>query len=163
MTNFVDLIYLYEASIRLGLFLGGFSLFALWEWKSPKRVLTQVKSKRWINNLALVVTSTIFVRVLLPAAAVGVAYMTEREQVGLSHHLELPYFLTVIVTFVFLDFVIYIQHSMFHVLPLLWRFHRVHHSDLDCDITTGLRFHPIEILISIMIKLAAITVLGAPV
>jgi len=138
-------------------------VFTLWEWKSPKRVLTQVKLKRWLNNIAPVVTGTIIIRFLLPAAAIGVAYMTEQEHVGLSYHFDLPYLLKVLVAVILLDFSIYLQHAMFHVLPLMWRFHRVHHSDLDFDISTGLRFHPVEILLSIIIKLAAITVLGAPV
>lgn len=163
MNQLIDFIFQYEASIRLGLFLGGFSVLALWEWKRPKRELTQVKFKRWLNNIALVLTNTIIVRVVLPAAAVAVAYMTEKEHIGLSYHIELPYFLKVLVIFILLDFFIYIQHVMFHVLPLMWRFHRVHHSDLDCDLSTGLRFHPVEILVSIIVKLAAIIALGAPV
>ena len=163
MNQLIDFIFQYEASIRLGLFLGGFSVLALWEWKRPKRELTQVKFKRWLNNIALVLTNTLIVRVVLPAAAVAVAYMTEKEQIGLSYHIELPYFLKVLVIFILLDFFIYIQHVMFHVLPLMWRFHRVHHSDLDCDLSTGLRFHPVEILVSIIVKLAAIMALGAPV
>lgn len=159
----IDFIYEYEASIRLSVFLGGFSLLALWEWAKPKRELTQVKFKRWFNNIALVICSTVVVRVILPTAAIGIAYLVEQKQLGFANLLELPLWLKVLITFILLDLTIYFQHAMFHVLPIMWRFHRVHHSDLDCDVTTGLRFHPVEILLSILIKFTAIITLGAPV
>lgn len=159
----IDFIYQYEAVIRLSVFLGGFSLLALWEWATPKRELTQVKIKRWLNNIALVVSSTILVRIIVPTAAVGVAYLAEQNHWGLANHLELPLWVKVLSTLILLDLIIYFQHAMFHVLPVMWRFHRVHHSDLDCDVTTGLRFHPVEILLSILIKISAIVTLGAPV
>ncbi len=159
----IDYIYQNEALIRLSIFLGGFTLLALWEWRKPKRPLTQDKIKRWLNNIALVVSSTIVVRLLVPTAAIGIAYIAEQQQLGFANHIEIPFWLKVVVTFILLDLTIYLQHAMFHVLPLMWRFHRVHHSDLDCDITTGLRFHPVEILLSILIKFAIIVTLGAPV
>lgn len=159
----IDFIYQYEASIRLAVFLGGFSLFALWELATPSRELTQVKYKRWLNNLALVVCSTVVVRVLVPTAAIGIAYFSEQNQLGITAELDIPFWLKVVLTFILLDLVIYLQHALFHVMPVLWRFHRVHHSDLDCDVTTGLRFHPVEIVISILIKFVAIIAFGAPV
>lgn len=159
----IDFIYQYEASIRLSVFLGGFSLLALWEWAKPKRELTQVKFKRWFNNIALVVCSTVVVRMVLPTAAIGIAYLVEQKHLGFANLLELPFWLKVLITFILLDLTIYFQHAMFHVLPVMWRFHRVHHSDLDCDVTTGLRFHPVEILFSILIKFITIVALGAPV
>ena len=136
---------------------------ALWEWVAPKRELTQAKFKRWFNNIALVVCSTVVVRVLVPTAAIGVAYFVEQEHIGLINHFDMPLWLKVLVALIILDITIYFQHVIFHVLPILWRFHRVHHSDLDIDITTGVRFHPVEILISIVIKFATIAALGAPV
>lgn len=159
----IDFIYQYEESIRLSVFLGGFSLLALWELVTPNRALTQIKSKRWFNNLALMVSGTIVVRVLVPAAAIGIAYLVEQNHLGIANAIELPFWLKVVLTFILLDLAIYFQHAIFHVLPILWRFHRVHHSDLDCDVTTGLRFHPVEILISILIKFIVIFALGAPV
>ena len=159
----IDYIYQNEASIRLSLFLGGFGLLALWEWSTPRRELTQVKFKRWLNNFSLVVCSTIILRLVIPTAAVGVAYLVEQKQFGIAHVLELPFWLKMLLTFVLLDFTIYLQHTMFHALPFMWRFHRVHHSDLDCDVTTGLRFHPVEIVLSVLIKIVTIASLGAPV
>ena len=159
----INFIYENEAIIRLSVFLGGFSLLALWEWLIPKRQLTQKKLKRWFNNLSLVISSTIIVRLIVPTAAISIAYLTEQNHWGIANALDLPFIVKVILTFILLDLAIYIQHTIFHVLPVLWRFHRVHHSDLDCDVTTGLRFHPIEILLSILIKFVAITSIGAPV
>lgn len=159
----IDFIYQYEASIRLGVFLSGFSLLALWEWATPNRELTQPKINRWFNNLALVTFSTVIVRVVVPTAAIGLAYLVEKNQWGIANAITLTFWLKVLFTFILLDLSLYFQHAIFHVMPILWRFHRVHHSDLDCDVTTGLRFHPVEILISILIKFAVIFALGAPV
>jgi len=159
----IDFIYKYEAAIRLSAFLGTFSFLALWEWGRPKRELTQVKLKRWFNNIALLVSGTFLVRIIVPTAAIGVAYLVEQKQWGMVNHYDIPFLLKIVVTIILLDISIYFQHVMFHVLPIMWRFHRVHHSDLDCDVTTGLRFHPVEILISIIIKMSLILLLGAPV
>ena len=159
----IDFIYTNEASIRLSIFISAFIMLAIWEWKWPKRALTESKLKRWINNIALMVTGTLVVRVAIPMAAVGLAYVTEQQQIGLANYFELPLWLEIIVVFVVLDLAIYFQHAMFHVLPVMWRFHRVHHSDLDYDITTGVRFHPVEILISVFIKMFLIVAIGAPV
>ena len=159
----VDFIYNNEATIRLSIFLSAFILLAIWEWKWPKRALTQNKLKRWFNNIALMVTGTLVVRVAVPMAAVGAAYFAENQHIGIANHFELPLWLEIVVVFVVLDLAIYSQHAMFHVLPVMWRFHRAHHSDLDFDITTGVRFHPVEILISVFIKIFLIVALGAPV
>lgn len=159
----VDFIYNNEAPIRLSIFLSAFILLAVWEWKWPKRALTQNKLKRWFNNIALMVTGVLVVRVAVPMAAVGAAYFAENQHIGFANHFELPLWLEVVVIFVLLDLAIYCQHAMFHVLPVMWRFHRAHHSDLDFDITTGVRFHPIEILISVFIKILLIVTWGAPV
>lgn len=159
----IETLYHNETTIRLSIFLGAFVLLALWEWRWPKRELTQNKLKRWFNNIALMVTGTLLVRVVTPMAAIGVAYVVEKQHLGLANHFELPLWLEVVIVFVILDLAIYFQHAMFHVLPVMWRFHRVHHSDLDYDITTGVRFHPVEILISVFIKMFLIVALGAPV
>lgn len=160
----IELIYKYEPTIRLTVFLGGFSLLALWEWLRPRRKLTTNKFNRWVTNFALILTSTFLVRFLIPTAAIGVAYFAEKNHLGIANHLEeVDFWIKCVVTFVLLDLIIYFQHLFFHVLPILWRIHRVHHSDLDCDVTTGLRFHPVEILLSIVIKFGAILILGVPV
>lgn len=156
-------LYQNEALIRLGIFIGGFLLLSSWEWFTPKRALTQVKIKRWFNNIGLIVCGTLLTRLLLPVAAIGVAYYVNQQQWGLANHVSWPFWLKVTFSFIVLDLIIYLQHTSFHVLPSLWRIHRVHHSDLDFDVTTGLRFHPLEIFISILIKFVAITALGAPV
>lgn len=161
--NLLETIYQNEATIRFSFFFGSFFLLTLWESLSPKRVLTQDKTKRWINNIALIVCSTLLVRILIPTAAIGMAYIVEQHHIGVINHLEIPFWLTVVISFILLDLSIYIQHVIFHVTPVLWRFHRVHHSDLDFDVTTGIRFHPLEILISIFLKIMIIAMLGAPV
>lgn len=159
----IDYIYQHEASIRLSVFLAAFAVFAMWEYIAPKRTLIQNKSKRWFHNIAMVVCSTVVVRILFPAAAIGMAYLVEQSQWGFSYYFHTPFWFSVLISFILLDLTIYFQHAMFHVLPIFWRFHRVHHSDLDFDVTTGLRFHPGEVLLSIFIKLTAIVALGAPV
>jgi len=163
LIDLAELIYKNEASIRLGVFLGGFGLLAIWEYTKPRRRLGTSKLKRWLNNFGLIITSTVLVRILIPTAAIGAAHYAEIFHMGLANHLTLPFWLKFVITFVLLDLIIYFQHLFFHVLPILWRFHRVHHSDQDCDVTTGLRFHPVEILMSVVIKIGAILILGAPV
>ncbi len=158
-----NLILEHEAAIRLGFFFGVFALMALWELRSPRRTLSVSKAQRWGNNLGLAVLNSILLRLLFPAAAVGMAAIADARGWGLLHVLEPPLWLSVLVAVVVLDFVIWLQHVMFHAVPALWRLHRVHHADLDYDLTTGARFHPIEILLSMVIKFAAIMVLGPPV
>jgi sterol desaturase/sphingolipid hydroxylase (fatty acid hydroxylase superfamily) len=152
-----------EVPVRLGCFLGIFAVMATWEILSPRRTLIISKWIRWVNNLGLVFLNSFFLRLIFPAAAVGVASVAEQQQWGLINFYELPYFFSVILTLVLMDFVIYLQHVMFHAVPLLWRIHRVHHADLDFDLTTGARFHPIEIILSMLIKFATIIVLGPPI
>ncbi|MFC1660965.1 sterol desaturase family protein [Gemmatimonadota bacterium] len=151
-----------EAAIRLSFFFGVFLLMAIWELLAPRRRLTQSKSGRWLNNLALVVVNTIVMRVVFPTAAVGVAAFAVERQWGLLNQFDLPMWTAVVLTVVLLDGVIFLQHVMFHAVPALWRLHRVHHADMDIDVTTGSRFHTIEILLSMLIKFAAILLLGPP-
>lgn len=159
----LDLIYKYEPTIRFSVFLGSFSLFALWELISPRRHIAHGKLKRWLNNFGLLIMSTIIIRLIIPTAVVGIAYLAEQQHFGLVHYFDLPFWVEVIVSFIALDYFIYLQHAMFHVLPLMWRFHRVHHSDLDCDVSTGLRFHPVEMIVSLCFKMLVVFLLGAPV
>ncbi|MFA7387079.1 MAG: sterol desaturase family protein, partial [Thiohalobacteraceae bacterium] len=152
-----------EAPIRLGFFLGIFAIMALWELAAPRRPLTQSKGGRWGNNIGLVVFNTVLLRLVFPAAAVGMALFAREQGWGVLNYFEVPYVLAVIGAVLVLDFFIWLQHVMVHAVPALWRLHRVHHADLDFDVTTGARFHPIEILLSMGIKFAVIAVLGPPV
>ena len=153
----------YEVPIRLGFFFGILGLMAVWEIISPRRVLAVSKLLRWTNNLGLVVLNTVILRLLLPAAAVGMAAFATANGWGVFNTIAVPYWLAVIASVVVLDFIIYLQHVMVHAVPVLWRLHRVHHADLEFDVTTGARFHPIEIILSMLIKFATISVLGPPV
>ncbi len=152
-----------EVPIRLSFFFGIFAVIAVWEILSPRRKLTVSKTGRWINNLGLVFLNSFILRFLFPAAAVGVALVAEQKGWGLLNHYDLPFWWSVVVAVIAMDFVIYLQHVMVHAIPVLWRLHRVHHADLDYDVTTGARFHTIEIILSMLIKFATIMVLGPPV
>ncbi|MBI5717650.1 MAG: sterol desaturase family protein [Burkholderiales bacterium] len=153
----------HEPAIRLGLFVGVFAIVALWEQLAPRRGLTVSRALRWTGNLGLVILDTVLVRLLFPLAAVGVAALGAANGWGLLNRFQVPFWLAVPVAVIAMDFVIWLQHVMVHAVPALWRLHRVHHADLDYDLTTGARFHPIEIALSMLIKYATITVLGPPV
>lgn len=153
----------HEPLLRLGAFFGVLAALALWEIARPFRAPSLSRARRWSANLGLVVVDSLAVRLLFPAAAVGMAAFVEAQGWGLFQFLRWPLWLTVPLAVVALDLVIYLQHVLVHAVPLLWRLHRVHHADLEVDVTTGLRFHPLEILLSMLIKFAAIVVLGAPV
>ena len=161
--EFNDWIMRHEVPIRLGFFFGVLLLVALWELLAPRRALTVSKALRWTNNLGLVFFNSFVLRLLFPAAAVGMAAFATQNGWGLFNHFHFPFVLTVVVSVVAMDFIIYLQHVLVHAVPSLWRLHRVHHADLDYDVTTGARFHPIEITISMLIKFSAIVVLGPPV
>ncbi|QEG37248.1 sterol desaturase family protein [Bythopirellula goksoeyrii] len=150
------------AAIRLGSFVAVFAVMTLWELLAPRRSLSTSKTPRWGSNLGLVVLNTLSLRFLVPMGLVGVTYLAQSKDWGLFHWLETPYWLAVLVSVILLDLVIYWQHVLFHLVPFLWRFHLVHHADLDIDVTTGLRFHTIEIFLSLGIKAVAIVLLGAP-
>ena len=153
----------HEPAIRLGFFFGVFGVMALWEVVAPRRALTVSKALRWVNNLGLVVLNSVVLRLLFPAAAVGVAAFAAEHGWGLLNHFDVPLLPAVIFSTVAMDFIIYLQHVLVHAVPALWRLHRVHHADPDYDVTTGARFHPIEIILSMLIKFATIVVLGPPV
>ncbi len=158
-----DWIVTNEAIIRLGAFLGALALMSIWEMLVPLRQLKISKGYRWLNNLGLVVINTLVLRALFPAAAVGVAAFAAANGWGVLNYLAWPSWLTIVVAVVVLDMAIYLQHVMVHAIPVLWRLHRVHHADPDFDVTTGLRFHPIEIILSMLIKFGVILMLGPPV
>lgn len=152
-----------EIEVRMGFFFGMLVLIGLWEVLAPRRQLTISKTVRWANNLGLVFLNSFILRVLFPAAAVGVASFASIEGWGLFNYYEVSFWFAVIASVVIMDFVIYLQHVMVHAIPLLWRLHRVHHADLDYDVTTGSRFHTLEIILSMLIKFATILLLGPPV
>ena len=149
-----------QTLIRLSFFFGVFITVALWESRSPKRRLTVSKGIRWLNNIGIVILNTVILRLLFPAAAVGVAVFASSQGWGLFNYFQLQSLWAVVLAVIFLDFIIYLQHVLFHFVPVLWRIHRVHHADLDYDVTTGARFHPIEIVMSMLIKFAAIMAIG---
>jgi len=151
-----------EQLIRISCFCLVLALVAVWEIIAPRRPLTDSKPRRWFTNLSLVAINTAAARFLLPLLPVGMAVLTAGQGRGLLPSMPLPFWVKTVVAIIVLDFVIYLQHVLFHFIPVLWRLHRMHHSDLDLDVTTGNRFHPLEIIISMGIKLAAVTVLGAP-
>jgi len=157
----VDAILENEPVFRLSLFIGGFALIALWEIAAPRRNRTLGRWTRWPSNLGIVALNTVILRFLFPLAAVGMAFSVSANGWGLFNQLDLPIWLEVICAVVLLDAAIYLQHVMFHAVPALWKLHRMHHADLDFDVTTGSRFHPLEIVLSMLIKLSVVSILGA--
>jgi sterol desaturase/sphingolipid hydroxylase (fatty acid hydroxylase superfamily) len=157
-----DAMMAYEPLIRLTAFAGVFVVMAAWEVITPRRKQVIGRSRRWPNNLGVVVVNTLLVRILLPTTAVGLALFAEAHGLGLFNVIAAPAWLAVVGSVVILDLAIYLQHVLFHAVPALWRLHRMHHADLEFDVSTGLRFHPIEILLSMLIKLAVVAALGAP-
>ncbi len=151
-----------EASLRLGAFVAVLVLMAVWERLSPRRAWTVSRRLRWASNLGLVVLNSLALRLLFPVASVGIASWAQQRDWGLFHLRPLPPGVMLVLSVIALDFVIWLQHVMFHAIPALWRLHRVHHADLDYDVTTGIRFHPFEIILSQLVKWAAIALLGPP-
>ena len=152
----------YEIPVRLSFFFGVFAIMAAWEMVAPRRVLHANKTVRWTNNLVVTVLNSVLVRAILPVAAISVAGFAAERGMGLFNLFHVPYPLAILLSVLALDLAIYLQHLMFHAVPLLWRLHRMHHADLDFDVTTGARFHPIEIVLSMLLKFAVILVLGPP-
>lgn len=151
-----------EPVIRLGAFAGVLALLVAAEAFAPRRRAVVGRWRRWPGNLGLVALDTLIVRLLFPVAAVGVALLGEARGWGLLRAADLPAWAEIAIAVVLLDLVVYAQHVLFHAVPALWRVHRVHHADVEFDVTTGLRFHPVEILLSMAIKVAAVAALGAP-
>lgn len=157
-----DTLIPHEATIRLSAFLGVLALMMLWELAAPCRRVEIPRLLRWSNNLALVALDAALLRLAFPVLAVGAAVWAADRGWGLFSLVPLPGWLAGILAFLFLDLAIYLQHVVFHAVPVLWRLHRMHHADLEFDATTGVRFHPVEILLSMALKLALVVALGAP-
>ncbi|MGB8546079.1 MAG: sterol desaturase family protein [Azonexus sp.] len=161
--NFEQFVLANETAIRLGFFVGMLALIGAWEIVAPRRALTLSKAQRWSANLGLVALNTVLLRVIFPLAGAGMAAFCAENGWGMLNHFQVPAILAVPLAVIALDFVIWLQHVMVHAVPLFWRLHRVHHADPDYDVTTGARFHPLEIVLSMLIKFATIVVLGPPV
>ena len=160
--SFYEFIMENEPIIRLSFFLGILSIMAIWEIIAPRRALTVSKALRWSNNLGLVFFNSFILRLIFPTAAVGMAVFAADHGWGLLNYYQLPLLAAMIISVIAMDFIIYLQHVLVHAVPVLWRIHRIHHADLDYDVTTGARFHTFEIILSMLIKFATIVVLGAP-
>ncbi|MBI3798365.1 MAG: sterol desaturase family protein [Deltaproteobacteria bacterium] len=150
-----------ESLVRLSVFLGVFTAMILWEFFRPRRPLLYPRRQRWVTNLGLTFLNMALVRLTVGGVAYAAAVFSAEQGVGLLHWSTLPPWAAVVVTLLVLDFAVYLQHVMVHAVPVLWRLHRVHHADLGFDATTGLRFHPIEIFLSLSLKVAAVVLLGA--
>jgi len=135
---------------------------AVWEVLAPRRHQRIGRARRWPNNLGVVVLDTLVLRIIFPTAAVGMALVAKAHGFGVFNAVEVPHVIAIISSVILLDLAIYLQHVLFHAVPVLWRLHRMHHADLEFDVTTGVRFHPFEILLSMMIKLCVVAALGAP-
>jgi sterol desaturase/sphingolipid hydroxylase (fatty acid hydroxylase superfamily) len=151
-----------EPLIRLVAFVVVFAALAIGEVAAPRRSRLNSRLRRWPSNLAVSALNTGFVRVMFPATVVSLALIRERQHWGLLNSMPIPWWLAVLASVILFDLAIYLQHVMFHAVPALWRVHRMHHADLDFDVTTGARFHPIEIALSMLIKFGLVVTLGAP-
>ncbi|MGG7567626.1 sterol desaturase family protein [Rhodovulum sp. DZ06] len=152
----------YEPFIRLGVFLSVFAVMAAWEWRRPARAQALGRARRWSTNWAVAILDSLVVRLLFPAAAVGAALDAAAQGWGLFHLLDAPFWLAVLLTILAMDFAIWFQHLVFHKVPVLWRLHKVHHADRDVDVSTAIRFHPVEIALSMLLKIGLVYALGAP-
>ena len=147
--------------IRISAFVAIFAIMALWEIFAPRRQWCTAKAKRWMINLSMVGFNTLFTRALLASGAFGAAVLAGKGGVGIFHQVNWPWWLELSLAIILLDMVVYFQHVLMHAVPILWRLHMVHHSDVDFDVTTGVRFHPLEIAFSMFIKIGAVILLGA--
>jgi sterol desaturase/sphingolipid hydroxylase (fatty acid hydroxylase superfamily) len=162
MQSFTNFVLEYEAPIRLTAFFGMLATMAAWEWAAPRLPQDLPRAKRWPSNLGIVALDTLVVRLVFPVLPVGVAAAAQAHGWGVFNFAEVPRWLGFAMSVLILDLAIYAQHIAFHKVPVLWRLHRMHHADTAIDVTTGARFHPIEIVLSIVIKMAVVIVIGAP-
>lgn len=151
----------HEATLRLAVFITLILLLTFFEWRTPFRKPSVPKAKRWVNNFSLVILNSIALRLLFPAAAVGAAVYADQQKIGLFNWLSLNTVFETLICIILLDLIIYLQHLCMHKVPILWRLHKVHHADLDVDLSTGLRFHTVEIILSMLLKCLVVILLGA--
>jgi len=152
----------FEAILRMGAFAGVLAALILAERLAPWAQPLELGIRRWLPNLGLVVVASVLVRLTLPLAAVAAAFWAQSQDIGVMNWLDLPLWAAIPLTVVVFDLLIYFQHRIFHHVPWLWRLHRVHHADPEMDATTGVRFHPVEIWLSMLIKIAFAVALGVP-
>ena len=157
-----DALLAHEPFIRLFAFAGLFAVLAVFEAVAPRRKQAIGRGRRWPGNIGVVILDTVLLRILFPTAAVGLALVAQAHGFGLLNVTALPGWIAVAAAVIALDLAIYLQHVLFHAVPALWRLHRMHHADLELDATTGVRFHPVEVLLSMLIKLAVVAAIGAP-
>ncbi|MFC1770011.1 sterol desaturase family protein [Nitrospirota bacterium] len=157
-----ELLITNQGPIRLGIFIGIFTLMAIYELLAPKRELTTPKISRWSTNLGLTFLNTVILRWVFPAGAVGIALFAEQNAIGIFNIRPYNIVTAGVLSFILLDMSIYVQHLIMHRVGFLWRLHMMHHTDLDLDVTSGARFHPLEIIISMLYKIIIILILGAP-
>ncbi len=150
----------YEAIVRLSVFAGIFLIMALLEIAMPRKQPVLAKGARWFTNISLVIVNTLALRLIMPILAVGMADYAAARGWGLLALVDLPLWVEILIAFLLLDMLIYAQHIAFHKVPILWRFHKVHHADRDLDVTSGARFHPAEAIISMAYKLLCIALIG---
>ncbi|GEM74560.1 sterol desaturase family protein [Vibrio sagamiensis] len=148
------------SEVRFICFIAAFMLCAIWEQKIPRRTLTLTRRFRWFHNLSLLTINSALIALLVPLATIQAATIADDNQWGALHYLSVPWWANLMVSLLLLDLLIYAQHRLFHMVPYLWKLHRVHHSDLDVDVTTAIRFHPIEMILSLFLKIMAIFILG---
>lgn len=151
-----------EVYVRLGFFLGVFTIMALWELAAPRKVLSTSKINRWFINLSITFLNPVSLRLVFPLPATGIALIAKEKNWGIFNILEFDCWTAGLITIILLDLTIYFQHVLFHHVRIFWRFHMVHHTDLDIDVTTGARFHPVEIILSMGIKMIVVVLVGAP-
>ena len=151
-----------EVLLRLSVSVGLLSVFVVWEWLAPRRRVAAHRGVRWSGNLGIQLIDALVLRLFFPGAAVGVAVWLQHQDIGVLAWLELPFVLEALISLLVLDLAVYVQHVFAHRWPWLWRLHRMHHSDLHLDATSGLRFHPLEILLSMVWKSLVLVALGAP-
>jgi len=155
-----EYILIHEPAIRLSFFIGILALMGFWERIAPRRPYHTSKKSRWLVNLGIVMIDSLALRLIFPVTAVYIASLNESSGRGFLNQNVVPYWLAIFIGVMLLDFIIYLQHAIFHAFPTFWRLHMMHHTDLDFDTTTGVRFHPLEVLLSMAIKVGAIFVLG---
>lgn len=151
----------FDISIRLFAFLSVFGLMASWETIAPRRQLSTLRLNRWVANLSVALLNTVVIRIVLASGAVGVAMVVEEQGWGIFNMLDWPTWIELMLALLLLDLLIYVQHVAFHTVPVLWKVHMVHHADPDYDVTTAVRFHPVEAVLSMVLKIVGVEIIGA--
>ena len=152
-----------EANIRLAVFIGGLVTLLLAQAFWPRRALGQDRWTRWLGNSTILIISAVCIRLCAAIAPMSAALWASEQSIGLFNLAPTPIWIAGVLSFLLLDLLIYWQHRLFHTVPLLWRVHRMHHTDTSIDVTTALRFHPIEMVLSLLLKSCAVVLLGVPV